>query len=67
MSNVGELEARVAAAWADRERLKEPVHRAAVAGLSALLSCSLWRSSRSPPTICHSHPASSRLIPTRAE
>jgi 2,3,4,5-tetrahydropyridine-2-carboxylate N-succinyltransferase len=30
MSNVGELEARIAAAWADRERLKEPVVRAAV-------------------------------------
>jgi 2,3,4,5-tetrahydropyridine-2-carboxylate N-succinyltransferase len=30
MSHVGELEARIAAAWAERERLKEPVHRAAV-------------------------------------
>ncbi|HEU4384879.1 MAG TPA: 2,3,4,5-tetrahydropyridine-2,6-dicarboxylate N-succinyltransferase [Anaeromyxobacteraceae bacterium] len=30
MSHVGELEARIAAAWAEREKLKEPVHRAAV-------------------------------------
>jgi len=30
MSNASELEARIAAAWADRQKLKEPVHRAAV-------------------------------------